>query len=90
MSSWYMWSVLMKQAGIGGTSKRRHEIDTIRLMHTNSQTLPCSYLTVVYIFRLLMSFIGLLRVMGVDLLIAFNFYRASAKLQEVNLAESGW
>ena len=74
MSSWHTWNILVKLAGIGGTSNRRHDIDTIRPMHANSKTLPCSYLPVVYIFRLLMSFIGLLQLMGVDLLIAFNFY----------------
>ena len=36
-----------------------------------------------------MSFIGLLRAMGVNLLAAFNFYGAFIKLPEVNLAEAG-
>ena len=89
MSSWHTWNVLVKLAGIGGTSNRRHEIDAIRLMHANSQTLPCTYLPVVYNFRLLMSFIGLLRTIGVNLLIAFFFMGPSSKLLEVNLAEGG-
>ena len=76
MSSWHTWNILAKRAGSGGPSTSRCEIDAVRLMHANSQTLPCSYLPLVYIFWLLMSFTGLLRGMGVNLLIAFNFYGA--------------
>ena len=89
MSSWHTWNVLVKRAGIGGPSTSRHEIDTVHLMDANSQTLACNYLPVIYTFRLLMSFIGLLRGMGVNLLIAFNFYGLSARVYEVNLAEGG-
>ena len=50
VSSWHAWNIMVKLAGIGGTSNRKHEIDAIRLMHATSQTLPCSYLPVVFIF----------------------------------------
>ena len=80
MSSWHIWNILVKRAGTGGPSTSRCEIDTVRLMHANSQTLPCSYLPLIYIFWLLMSFIGLLREMVVSLLIAFNFYGAFIKI----------
>ena len=89
-SIWCMWNILVKWAGGRGALSQRCRIATIRLMHANSRTLPCSYLPAVCIFWLLISFIGLLRVMGVNLLIAFNFYGPSSKLQEVNLAEGGW
>jgi len=74
VSSWHTWNILVKRAGSGGALSSRHEIDTIRPMYANSRTLLCSYLPSVYIFWLLISFIGLLRVMGMNLLIAFNFY----------------
>ena len=80
MCSWHTWNVLVKRAGIGGPSTSRHEIDTVHLMDANSQTLTCNYLPVVYAFRLLMSFVGLLQEIGVNLLMAFNFYGAPAKL----------
>ena len=80
MYSWHTWNVLVKRAGIGGPSTSRHEIDTVHLMDANSQTLACNYLPVVYAFRLLMSFVGLLQEIGVNLLMAFNFYGAPAKL----------
>ena len=80
VSSWHTWNILVKRAGTGGPSTSRCEIDTVRLMHANSQTLPRSYLPLVYIFWLLMSFIGLLREMVVSLLIAFNFYGAFIKI----------
>ena len=73
MSSWHTWNILVKRAGSGGPSNSRCEIDTIRLMHTNSRILPCDCLPVICDFWLLMSFIGLLRMMGVNLLIAFFF-----------------
>ena len=88
-SSWHTWNILVNLTGIGGHSNRRHEIDAIRLMHANSQTLPCSYLSDVYNFWLLMGFIGLLWVMGVNLFMAFFFMGPSSKLPEVNLAERG-
>ena len=87
--SWHPWNILVNLAGIGGTSNRRHEIDTVRLMHANSRTIPCNYLPAVYIFWLLMGFIGLLRGMGVNLLIAFFFMGPSSKSPEVNVAERG-
>ena len=74
MSYWHTWNILVKRAGTGGSSTSRCEIDTIRPMHANSRTLPCIYLPLAYIFWLLMSFIGLLRMMGINLLIAFKFY----------------
>ena len=80
MPSWHPWNILVNLDGIGGTSNRRHEIDTVRLRHANSQTLPCSCLPVVCIFWFLMSFIGLLRGMGVNLLIEFNFYGAFSQI----------
>ena len=90
MSSWHTWNILVKRAGIGGPSTSRHEIDTVCLMDANSRALACNCLPVVHAFRLLMSFVGLLQEIGVNLLMAFNFYGASAKLQEVNIAERGW
>ena len=80
MSSWHTWNILVKRAGTGGPSTSRCEIDTVRPMHANSRTLPCSYFPSIYIFWLLMSFIGLLRGVGVNLLIAFNFYGALSKI----------
>ena len=74
VSWWHTWNILAKRAGFRGPSTSRCETDTIRSMHANSRTLPCSYLPLVYIFWLLMSFIGLLRMMGVHLLIAFKIY----------------
>ena len=58
----------------------RCRIDAIRPMHANSRTIPCSYLSVVCILWLLMSFIGLLRGMGVNFFIAFNFHGALSKI----------
>ena len=77
MSSWHARNILVKRAGTGGSSKSRHEIDTIRPMYANSRTLSCSYLPLVCIFWLFMSFIGLLRGMGVNSLTAFKFCQAS-------------
>ena len=44
------WKILVKRAGTGGPSNSRYEIDTVRLMHANWQSLPCSYLPVACIF----------------------------------------
>ena len=77
MSSWHTWNILVKRAGIRRPLTSRHEIDTVRFMDANSRTLTCNYLPVVYAFWLLMSFIGLPRGMGVNLLIEFNFYGPS-------------
>ena len=90
MSSWHTWNILKNRAGnIGPSNSKHHEIDTVRLMRGNSRVPPRPCLLVQNIFRLLMSLIGLLRVLGVNLLIVFIFYVASAKLPEVNLVERG-
>ena len=70
----------MKRVGSGGAPTCRHRTVIVRLMHANSKTLPCSYLPAVYVFQLLMSFIGLLQEIGVNLMMAFNFYGGKAKL----------
>ena len=70
----------MKRAGIGGPLTSRHEIDTVPLKDANSRTLASKYLPVVCAFRLLMSFVGLLQEIGVNLLMAFNFYGALSKI----------
>ena len=41
---------MVKRAGKGGPPNSKCEIDTIRLMHANSRTLPCSYLPVACTF----------------------------------------
>ena len=89
VSSWHTWNILAKQAGSGGPLNSRHEIDTIRPMHANSQTLPCSYLPLAYIFWLLISFIGLLQQWAWIQWLPSNFIGPSLKLPEVNLAEGG-
>ena len=82
MSSWHTWNILMKRAGIGGPLTSRHEIDTVPLKDANSRTLASKYLPVVCAFRLLMSFVGLLQEIGVNLLIVLIFYRALSQIAE--------
>ena len=85
MSSWRMWNVWMKRAGSRGALNHSCRIDTIPPMHGNSQSLWCSCLLALYIFWYLMSFNGILRQIGIDLLIIPNFFGVWAKLQEINL-----
>ena len=90
MSSWHTWNILKNRAGnIVPSNSRHHENDTVRSMRGNSRIPPRPCLRVRYTFRLLMSFMGLLRVMGVNLLIALIFMGPSAKLPKANLAERG-
>lgn len=85
-----MWNVFMKRSVSGDASNSRCEVDTIRPMHPKSRTLPCSWLLVWHIVRFLMSFVRLLRGMGVNLFIVcvqILWGPQLSKLQEVNLAE---
>ena len=70
----------MKLAGSRGALNHRCRIDIIRPMHGNSKSAPCECLLVMHRFWYLVSLIGLLRVMGVNLLIAFTVLGACIKV----------
>ena len=80
MSSWRIWNIWLNSAGSWGASNYRCKFGNVRPMRTNSRTLPCNYLSVMYIFQELMSFIGLLQEIGINLLTAFNFNGALSKI----------
>ena len=68
------------QAGNGAASSFTCRSAPIRPMYTNSRRGPCSSPPVLYIFRLLMSIIGLLWRMIVITLIRAIFYRALSQI----------